>query len=411
MSSINTNHAAMTALQSLNMTNKRLETTQSAISTGFRINSAKDNAAYWSIATTMRSDNKALSTVQDALGLGSATIDVASTGINSAKEAVDEIKVKLVAAREPGVDRTKIQAEVSQLQKQLSSIAESSNFSGSNWLDVDSGSAGYAATEHVVSSFNRASDGTVSVGTLSVDVANIALFDADTGADGILQGGSSAVGTSAAFAYTQGSFADGDSIQIGITVDGGAQAISFAVATAATFDLDEMVTGINGSLTGATASNVGGNLVITSATTGVASSVEVTSLATTQVDGTTAATFGFSTIGATTGAATGSGILDIDISSATDAEIDAWISVVDGMSEDMTTAAADLGAIQKRVSMQTDFVNNLMDAVDRGIGRLVDADMTEASTKLQSLQVQQQLGVQSLSIANGQSQSILSLFR
>ena len=104
MSSINTNASAMTALQSLNMTNKRLEATQSAISTGFRINSAKDNAAYWSIATTMRSDNKALSTVQDALGLGSATLDVASTALTSTIDVTDEIKKKLVAAREPGID-------------------------------------------------------------------------------------------------------------------------------------------------------------------------------------------------------------------------------------------------------------------------------------------------------------------
>jgi len=52
-----------------------------------------------------------------------------------------------------------------------------------------------------------------------------------------------------------------------------------------------------------------------------------------------------------------------------------------------------------------------MDAVDRGISALVDADMTEESTKLQALQVQQQLGIQSLSIANQQGQSILALFR
>ena len=70
MSSINTNASAMTALQSLQMTNKKMEATQNAISTGFRVAEAADNAAYWSIATTMRSDNKAMSTVQDALGLG-----------------------------------------------------------------------------------------------------------------------------------------------------------------------------------------------------------------------------------------------------------------------------------------------------------------------------------------------------
>ena len=78
---------------------------------------------------------------------------------------------------------------------------------------------------------------------------------------------------------------------------------------------------------------------------------------------------------------------------------------------EMTTSATNLGAVKQRVNLQKNFVSSLMDAVDRGIGTLVDADMTEESTKLQALQVQQQLGIQSLSIANQQSQSILSLFR
>ena len=112
MSSILTNSAAMTALKSLQATNAALDTTQSRISTGLRVSGADDNAAYWSIATTMRSDNKALGTVQDALGLGSAKVDVAYTGMNSAIDVVDEIKSKLVAAREPGVDKAKIQSEI-----------------------------------------------------------------------------------------------------------------------------------------------------------------------------------------------------------------------------------------------------------------------------------------------------------
>ncbi|NNF76862.1 MAG: flagellin, partial [Rhizobiales bacterium] len=65
----------------------------------------------------------------------------------------------------------------------------------------------------------------------------------------------------------------------------------------------------------------------------------------------------------------------------------------------------------KRIELQSDFVGNLMDAVERGVSQLVDADMNAESTKLQALQVQQQLGIQALSIANAGSQNILSLFR
>ena len=57
--------------------------------------------------------------------------------MNSAIDVVDEIKAKLVAAREPGVDRDKIQSEISELQNQLTSIATSSSFSGENWLSFD----------------------------------------------------------------------------------------------------------------------------------------------------------------------------------------------------------------------------------------------------------------------------------
>ena len=91
MSSLMTNASAMTALKTLQMTNKSLDQTENRISTGYKVATASDNAAYWSIATTMRSDNTALSTVQDALGLGAATVDVAYTAMDSVKDFLDQI--------------------------------------------------------------------------------------------------------------------------------------------------------------------------------------------------------------------------------------------------------------------------------------------------------------------------------
>jgi flagellin len=178
MSSINTNVAAMTALLTLTQTNNALTETQNRISTGFRVSDASDNAAYWSIATTMRSDQGALSTVQDALGLGAATVDVAYTGINSGIEVVDQIKSKLVAARQPGVDRNKIQSEITELQAQLRGIADSATFSGENWLSVDSGAASYNGNKSIVSSFSRVG-ATVTIGTITIDTTATELFDSD----------------------------------------------------------------------------------------------------------------------------------------------------------------------------------------------------------------------------------------
>lgn len=305
MSSINTNPSAMVALRTLEATSKSLESVQKRISTGLRVSEASDNAAYWSIATAMRSDNKALSTVQDALGLGAAKIDISYTSTNSAINVVDEIKSKLVAAREPGVDRSKIQNEIDELQNQLSAIAGSASFSGENWLSVDSASASYVQVKQIIASFNRSSAG-VQVGTIDIDTASIELFDA----------------------------AD----QSGI--------------------LDSTFT------------TTGGGLVTVSVST-----------------------------------------LDITAAGIDNTDLDDMISYVDTALASLTNSASDLGAIKKRISMQVDFVSSLQDAITRGVGSLVDADMTAESTRLQALQTQQQLGIQSLSIANSTAQNILSLFK
>ena len=346
MNSINTNFAALTALENLNHTNKSMLETQNRISTGFRVATAADNAAYWSMATTMRSDNKSLSTVSDALSIGASTLDVTYTAMKSSIDVVTEMKAKLVAAREPGVDRKKVQTEIDQLQDQLRSVASSAAFAEANWLSVDTGSASYKATETVVASFNRSAgvNGTqVNIGTLAIDVGTTYLFNANTdGAGGTADSGSAT--------------AD----QLGIL---GSARLSIADADTAGVQ--------RGSIDAA------GTIVIAN----------------------------FDTANATVAPA------EIDISNATDADLTDFIQAIDSALADMTTAATSIGASKKRIDIQKDFVSSLMSAIDRGISTLVDADMNSESTRLQALQVQQQLGIQALSIANSSSQNILSLFR
>ena len=84
---------------------------------------------------------------------------------------------------------------------------------------------------------------------------------------------------------------------------------------------------------------------------------------------------------------------------------------IEGLIQNAIGAAAEFGSAQGRIQTQSEFVSNLMDGLTSGIGALVDADMEEASAKLQALQVQQQLGIQALSIANQAPQNILALFR
>jgi flagellin len=81
------------------------------------------------------------------------------------------------------------------------------------------------------------------------------------------------------------------------------------------------------------------------------------------------------------------------------------------MEQTAIDAAAAFGSVQGRIDTQASFVSKLTDALKAGIGSMVDADMEEASARLQALQVQQQLATQALSIANQAPQNILSLFR
>ncbi len=77
----------------------------------------------------------------------------------------------------------------------------------------------------------------------------------------------------------------------------------------------------------------------------------------------------------------------------------------------MTKVASNIGSTQNNLDLQKTFTSALSDSITNGVGSLVDADMNEASTRLNALQTQQQLGVQALSVANQNSQLILKLFQ
>lgn len=98
-------------------------------------------------------------------------------------------------------------------------------------------------------------------------------------------------------------------------------------------------------------------------------------------------------------------------STTTQGNIDTYMNTVESALSKMTDAAAAIGALQIRVDLQDKYSNKLSDAIESGVSRLVDADMEEESAKLSAVQTQQQLAIQSLSIANSSSQNLLSLFR
>ena len=103
------------------------------------------------------------------------------------------------------------------------------------------------------------------------------------------------------------------------------------------------------------------------------------------------------------------GLEDIDVT--TDEGAAAALTAIEGFLNSAIDAASEFGSKQKRIDNQIEFVSSLSDSLKAGISTLTDANLEEASARLQALQVQQQLGIQALSIANQAPQALLGLFR
>jgi flagellin len=273
--SVNTNSAAMIALENLNATENALTTAQNQISTGLAVATAKDNASVWAIAQSQRADVSSLGAVQSSLNRATSIADVASTAGTAISDLLNQIKAKVTAAMDPSLDansRTLLNNDYQSLLQQVTNTAGNATFDGANILD----------------------------GSLAAPMQFLANSD----------------GTS--------------------------------FITLSPKDM-----------------SLGGSLV-------------------------------------TMGAAS-------DIATVTDAT--AVMALVNASITNVNSALGDLGSQANQIETHSDFVSKLSDVLQTGIGSLVDADMAKESASLQALQVQQQLGAQSLSIANSTPNVILSLFK
>ncbi|AWN53594.1 flagellin [Methylobacterium sp. 17Sr1-1] len=447
MTSLLTNTAAMTALTTLKSISQNLDTTSNRVSTGQRVASAADNAAYWSIATTVRTDNASLGAVKDALGLGSSAVDTAYNGVNNIITSLQNIRTKLQTALQPGVDRSKVQSEIAAIQNQMKAIADSSVSSGQNWLSVDSAdTTSYSATKSVIAGFSRGTNGNISFSTVDISVSTIRLYDKNTG------------GTPATTAKTTGSaalaatmdFSGSNLATFSLNVNGSgadtitlnATSLASAAGNIAAVTRQELVNAINNQIAATTNSknkvlaslDSSNRLVFETAgapatSTGTGATISVTMAANPTVSlgyGSGATPAAVTAAGTAAGASAGGGILDTGGANAVtsiktfntatgvatdDATIGNYINVIEAAIAKVTDAGTKLGASKTQIDGQKNFVDTLMKSNDRTIGTLVDADIEEESTKLKALQTQQQLAVQALSIANSSSQNVLSLFR
>ena len=432
MSSILTNNGAMVALQTLKSINANLGKTQDMISTGKSVGTANDNAALWAISKVMESDLTGFKSISSSLALGQSTVSVARQASERVTDLLTQMKEKIVASQEQNVDRAKIQSDIVALREQISGITTASQFNGLNLLSNRSSEAGTGSV-NILASLDRSSSGVavseiavrkqdlgtaasavtgstwtigtaVDSGTLSATQSDTLSISAPSAAGQLF--GLSIFGTDAddssfsQAAYRTGTAATptniGEATQIRYISREGDTAADVAKGLANAFKVFAAENGLESSVLAIDAN--GANLAISSTVTTVGDTIAV------GIFNPQAGVGSSTTIGGGLEA-----LNDIDVS--TDAGAASALTSIEFMIETAIGSAANFGSAQGRIDTQAAFVSQMSDALRSGIGTLVDADMEEASARLQALQVQQQLGIQSLSIANQAPQSILSLFR
>jgi flagellin len=150
MSSILTNTSAMSALSTLRNINDQLGETQNRISTGMKVNSAKDNASYFSISTTMDSESSMNKAVNEGLTLAKNSVSTARLGAETMVELAQSFVDRMAFAQAEGVDQDDIQKELSSLAAQMATAIQQSSFNGENLI-----SAAGSGTKEVVSGVSR----------------------------------------------------------------------------------------------------------------------------------------------------------------------------------------------------------------------------------------------------------------
>jgi flagellin len=136
--SVNTNNGAAIALQYLNLTQGQLDQTQSAINSGLKVASAKDDGAIYAIAQNQRGDLAGYQSVQASLNNGSSAIDVALSAGQSISDLLIQMKQKALSAADPSIDtasRQALDANFTALRDQITTIVKNAVFNNFNLVD------------------------------------------------------------------------------------------------------------------------------------------------------------------------------------------------------------------------------------------------------------------------------------
>jgi len=373
MSVINTNISALRAANASTQADKALGTAMERLSTGNRINSAKDDAAGLAIATSMTSQIRGMSqgirNANDGIALAQ-TAEGSLNEVTNMLQRIRELAVQSASGTYSDDDRTNLQAEVTELTSQINDILTKSEFNGETLFTIGDSTA--TAKSFTIQTGSNAGDSVV----VSVDALDFA---------GVVGG------TQNVAAVTSGAIGGG-------TLDGtNSLSINGTAITGTVTDAASLVALINAQsgTTGVTAAVDGANVALTS-------NADIV-IAAAGTGGT------ISGLSAGTTAAAPTAVDGLSIASSTDATT--ALGTVDNALKAVSTVRATLGASQSRlesaVNNLTSNVANLSDARSR----IQDADYSAETTALAKAQILSQASTAMLAQANQSQQNVLSLLR
>ena len=387
MSVINTNVMSLNAQRNLSTNSADLGTTIQRLSSGLRINSAKDDAAGLAISerftTQIRGMDQAARNANDGISLAQ-TAEGALGEIGNNLQRIRELAVQSRNATNSTDDRAALQKEVDQLMSEIDRVADTTNFNGTKLLNGD----------FTAQSFQVGANQGETIDIAAIADANIDALGTWTepSTTTYSQTQTAAVTTPADAASFQ---VNGSTISIAANAANTTSALALAELKTA-FDTAKADTANNPGLANVTMA-ADGTITSTDETLTVGTLTNVTGLAT--ADGTATVTPG----------ASHTGFADLDISTAEGA--DNAMLAMDAALKAVNDARADLGAVQNRFSSVVTNLQTGSENLSAARSRIMDADYAKETANLSRTQILQQAGTAMLAQANQSSQSVLSLLR
>jgi flagellin len=372
---INTNLMSLNAQRNLNASQGAMAVAVQRLSSGLRINSAKDDAAGLAISerfsTQIRALNQAARNANDAISL-SQTAEGALGEITNNLQRIRELAVQASNATNSATDRAALQKEVAQLQAEIQRVATQTEFNGTKLLD------GTFAGQ------------TFQVGANAGQLINVgSIANAQTSVLGNGNFANNVVGGAVTVGTVSGLTINGQTIEnVSITAVDSANAQKLADAINKKADLTGVFAVVNGS------NGVDLQSLFADKDTVIGGTVTNSGL----TAGTTAAASG-----------TAVQVEDLDISTFLGAQ--RAISIADKALNTINASRADLGAIQNRFSSVVSNLSTAAENMSAARSRIMDADYAAETAALTRAQILQQAGVAMLAQANAMPQNVLALLR